>query len=483
MKKIIIGFLISAVLLFISCKEKKPEEIKASESVSMTIENETDISSKEEDELYEPFPVNFPDDWLRPDKTIRFMLEPGLKVSKKYYLKPPRDNGKTFAVGVCHYSSGISGNKNPCIILEPPEADKIDFTQADEKTAPEELQAILDYMFPEGNNCVIEYNSDYTNHGRKGAYVYRDSAFFDSFFTRDDPDYVSPREKENLEPMPLVEKGFSIDDYYRSNPYCTFGGLDIKDGKIIYKVGYTVKPDFDSEADTTEVNYQYTHIDGMPFIKMEKPFPKEFFSDYYYFGVDTNPDDKMLFLVCNTRDLGIQAVGITRANVPAFMIIEPRWLEMSGRTYKEESSHLVEKGGKEYPVTNLCDMDSETPWVEGVPGYGIGESFVLENTWGTVYKTLLIMNGFISYERPFLYKQNGRIKKIRVTGTRSGNEKVLDVLDTPHPQSVDISFITEPEDVRITIEEVYPGTKYDDTCIHFMINSLVEAVPYELSVK
>ncbi|MBP5441918.1 MAG: hypothetical protein IKI40_04500 [Treponema sp.] len=93
------------------------------------------------------------------------------------------------------------------------------------------------------------------------------------------------------------------------------------------------------------------------------------------------------------------------------------------------------------------------------------------------------MNGFISYERPFLYKQNGRIKKIRVTGTRSGNEKVLDVLDTPHPQSVDISFITEPEDVRITIEEVYPGTKYDDTCIHFMINSLVEAVPYELSVK
>ena len=128
-------------------------------------------------------------------------------------------------------------------------------------------------------------------------------------------------------------------------------------------------------------------------------------------------------------------------------------------------------------------MDSETPWIEGAQGYGIGESFIIENTWGTVYKTLLLMNGFISYEKPYLYKQNGRIKKIKVTGLNSGKEKVLDILDTPHPQSVDISFITEPEDVRVTIEDVYHGTKYEDTCIHFMITSLTEAVPYELSVK
>lgn len=475
MKKIILGFLISAVFLFISCKEKKSEEIKASESIPVT--NEIESVADENESIYQTFPVDFPARWVSSDGKTRFHLEPDLKFTKKYYLLPPYGLQNHFAVGFCHYSCGNDGKSNRRIILDPPEVGKIDFVESE--CPPEKQQAVIDYLFPKGEPCVIEYDNDYTDHGRKGAYVYKDSAFFDSFFTRDDPDYVIPSEKENLEPMPLVEKGFSIDDYYRTEVYCTFHGITISNGKIIYRI----REDSDEEGMPFEVNYQFTHIDGMPFIKMEKPFPKEFFSDYYYFGVDTNPDDKMLFLVCNTRDLGIQAVGITRANVPAFMIIEPRWLEMSGRTYKEESSHLVEKDGKEYPVTNLCDMDSETPWVEGVPGYGIGESFVLENTWETVYKTLLIMNGFISYEKPFLYKQNGRIKKIRVTGMVSGKEKVLDVLDTPHPQSVDISFITEPEDVRIMIEEVYPGTKYDDTCIHFMINSLVEAVPYELSVK
>ena len=475
-KKLWFILLCISIVLFISCKEKKANETKESESISVT--NEIESVTDENVSMYETFPVGFPDDWLRPDKTIRFRLEPGLKFTKKYYLMPPTHNGKSFAVGICHYSSGKNGNGSPCIILEPPEPEKIDFTQTEQST-PEELQAILDYMFPEGKNCVIEYKKDYTDQDRKGAYVYRESVFFDSFFTRLIPDYVSPSEKENLEPMPLIEKGFSIEDFYIVNLSCTFDIITLEDGKIIYDICK------DSEEDKTNytVNYQFTHIDGMPFIKMEKAFPKEFLEANLYYGEDVNPDDKFLFLVCNTRNLGIQAVGITRTDNPDLLIIEPRWLEMSGRTYKEESSHLVEKGGKEYPVTNLCKMSSETPWVEGVPGYGIGESFVIENTWATVYKTLLIMNGYISYERPFLYKQNGRIKKIRVTGMVSGKEKVLDVLDTPHPQSVDISFITEPEDVRITIEEVYPGTKYDDTCIHFMINSLVEAVPYELSVK
>ena len=294
---------------------------------------------------------------------------------------------------------------------------------------------------------------------------------------------ASAKETETKEPMPVVDMGFSFEKYYTTSLSCTFGGMDIKDGKIAYTAGTTTAPDSDSEKMPTEVTYEFTHIDGMPFIKMEKPFPKEFLSDYVNYGTDAKPDNKMLFLVCKTKELGIQALGITRANDSDFMIIEPRWMEMSSRIYKDETSHFIEKNGVEYPVKNLCKMDSETPWAEGATGHGIGESFVLENTWGTVYKTLLIMNGYISYERPYLYKENGRIKKIKVAGVKSGKEKILDVLDTPHPQSVDIGFITEPEDLRITIEDVYPGTKYEDTCIHFMITSMDEVVPYELSIK
>ena len=370
MKKIILGFLISAVLLFISCKEKKREEIKASESISVT--NEIESAPDESESMYKTFPVGFPSRWVSSDGKTRFALEDGLKYTKKYYLLPPYGIQKHFAVGLCHYSCGNDGKSDRRIILDPPEVGKIDFVESE--CSPEKQQAVIDYLFPKGEPCVIEYDNDYADGGRKGAYVYKDSAFFDSFFTRDDPDYVCPSEKENLEPMPLVEKGFSIDDYYRTEVYCTFHGITISNGKIIYRI----REDSDEEGMPFEVNYQFTHLDGMPFIKMEKPFPKEFLEANLYHGQDVNPDDKMLFLVCNTRDLGIQAAAITQGVNSSYMIIEPRWLEMSGRTYKEESSHLVEKGGKEYPVTNLCDMDSETPWVEGVPGYGIGESFVLK---------------------------------------------------------------------------------------------------------
>ena len=92
------------------------------------------------------------------------------------------------------------------------------------------------------------------------------------------------------------------------------------------------------------------------------------------------------------------------------------------------------------------------------------------------------MNGYISYEKPYLYKQNGRVKKIKVTGVNSGKSKVLDVLDTPHPQTVDISFLNEPEDIRVEIADVYKGTKYDDTCIHYMITYIKEVIPYENSI-
>ena len=461
--------------LFISCNGKKTGIINGSESIPVT--NEIGAAADESESMYKTFPVGFPSRWVSSDGKTRFALEDGLKYTKKYYLLPPYGLQNHFAVGLCHYSCGSDGKSDRRIILDPPEVGKIDFVESE--CPPEKQQAVIDYLFPKGEPCVIEYDNDYADGGRKGAYVYKDSAFFNSFFSRDDPDYVSPSKIEDLEPIPLVEKGFSIERSYIVDLYCTFDTLDLSEGKIMYNIG----EDIGEDGIPFEVNYQFTHIDGMPFIKMEKAFPKEFLEANLYHGENVNPDDKMLFLVCNARNLGVQAVGFTRGVNPSYMIIEPRWYEMSGRVYKEETSHLVEKDGKEYPVTNLCKMSSETPWVEGVPGYGIGESFVIENTWATVYKTLLIMNGYISYERPFLYKQNGRIKKIRVTGMVSGKEKVLDVLDTPHPQSVDISFITEPEDVKVTIEEVYPGTKYEDTCIHFMINSLVEAVPYELSIK
>ncbi len=92
---------------------------------------------------------------------------------------------------------------------------------------------------------------------------------------------------------------------------------------------------------------------------------------------------------------------------------------------------------------------------------------------------ILIMNGYISARNPHLYEENGRIKKIEVKGVKSGKKKVFLIKDTPHPQSVDINFLNKLEDVKITILDVYKGTKYQDTCIHFMIFWRDKIIPWE----
>ena len=52
-----------------------------------------------------------------------------------------------------------------------------------------------------------------------------------------------------------------------------------------------------------------------------------------------------------------------------------------------------------------------------------------------------------------------------------------DVLDTPHPQTIDISELNSNEDLKITILEVYEGEKYNDTAIHFLVTYKYEIIP------
>lgn len=128
--------------------------------------------------------------------------------------------------------------------------------------------------------------------------------------------------------------------------------------------------------------------------------------------------------------------------------------------YKDCTSYLKE-GKKEYTIDNLSEIRIDSPWVEGVAENGEGEGFTIEGN----APFLLIVNGFISVQKPYLYEQNSRIKTIRVTGSKSGNTKVLEIIDTPNPQTVDISFLEKDDDTIIRIDSVYEGSKYQDTCI------------------
>lgn len=274
---------------------------------------------------------------------------------------------------------------------------------------------------------------------------------------------------------------------YDPDLYSTIHYFSINDNEINYKY------ESDTIKEERTAGYKLIHKDGLLFLQMTEKFPYSIASYYE----DAATSDLLLVLAGNQKEK-LDKTIYSRGRVLFFAeskgfeqygcFITP-YLKFNGeigRRYSDCTSFLKE-GKIEYKVENLCNCKPGTPWVEGVSGDGIGEGFIITfpsvNTSENLYPYLLIMNGYISYDKPYLYKQNNRIKKIKVTGVTSGKSKILDVLDTPHPQTVDISFITEPEDVRVEIAEVYKGTKYDDTCINFCVTYPFEVIPYENSVK
>ena len=133
---------------------------------------------------------------------------------------------------------------------------------------------------------------------------------------------------------------------------------------------------------------------------------------------------------------------------------------------ESESSALIENNHI-YSATKFNSIEI-SPWVEGVNGYGIGESIsfsVLKNS------ELYISIGFLDYNRPWLYKQNSRPKKIRIYINNNFFTET-ELKDTPNFQKLNIQEGLMEQRinlVKIEITEVYKGSKYDDTCINMII--------------
>ena len=280
---------------------------------------------------------------------------------------------------------------------------------------------------------------------------------------------------ESVEPVHVMQfteedRYFSLNGRYNCTVSSGLARIDILNDTLTY-IHNEEKPD-------TEQKISFINKNGIDYIQLSKKFPKELTTDYIYGdSKDIETDEKILFLAGKTEKLGTFLYAYTKG-FDTSSFTNNRTDELYYCLFKDASSCLSENG-KEYPLENLYKRSLETPWVEGVPGDGIGEGFTLTFNGGSVDPTLLLMNGYISFDKPYLYEQNNRIKKIKVKGLTSGKEKILDVIDTPHPQTVDISFITDKEDIRVEIAEVYKGTKYDDTCLQYCNAYLETIIPYK----
>ena len=224
------------------------------------------------------------------------------------------------------------------------------------------------------------------------------------------------------------------------------------DGFFFYKNSVLKIDTYDTpDIETSKLNGEYTYN-----IRTEKKI--------MYLEIKNEKLKETFMILVNKEMIILYKKGRTEPYWKGYNTRESERLYRFGDKRTKASSELKE-GDKVYAVSNLWTLESGKPWVEGVKGNGIGE--YIENTING--KTIYIFSGYVDVEKPYLYEQNSRPKRISVeTPTQT---LYYDLKDTPNPQKIEISekdYINDYK-VRITILEVYPGTKYEDTCINSII--------------
>lgn len=133
-----------------------------------------------------------------------------------------------------------------------------------------------------------------------------------------------------------------------------------------------------------------------------------------------------------------------------------------------------------YPAWYLNDGDYMTPWVEGKKDAGIGEKITYSFKGPCLVTHILIVNGFRKSEKT--YTENCRLKKIAlyVDGKLQGTYELPDkpfslAMNSNILETGDLLPLSEkrglyPEQsLEIEILEVWPGSKYLDTCVSEII--------------
>lgn len=130
----------------------------------------------------------------------------------------------------------------------------------------------------------------------------------------------------------------------------------------------------------------------------------------------------------------------------------------------EASSELQTKNSGVMSIANALDGVLLTSWQEGVSGYGEGETITLTLDGTQTVDHIMLANGNMKNQES--YEQNGRIKTFSVWSDLSEEPQVYQIDDVYdlEGQWVWLDPI-EANQITIRIDEVYGGSKYNDTCI------------------
>ena len=124
------------------------------------------------------------------------------------------------------------------------------------------------------------------------------------------------------------------------------------------------------------------------------------------------------------------------------------------------SSVLASRDGRHGPQ-HLSGGSGEGAWCEGVPGHGAGETITEHLKPAMAVSTMVIVNGY--NKSPTTFRENGRVKRARLE-TSGGHLREITLNDSGDAQHIQFPS-SRVSWIRLTILDVYPGAKYQDTCM------------------
>jgi hypothetical protein len=109
---------------------------------------------------------------------------------------------------------------------------------------------------------------------------------------------------------------------------------------------------------------------------------------------------------------------------------------------------------------------SHVPWVEGTFGKGIGESITID--FDKTIDGFSILNGFVDIEKTRLYKENSRIKKLTILDLENHEKQIVEFEDRVYFKLIE--FDKSTTQIKLIINDIYPGSKYSDTCVSAIVD-------------
>lgn len=126
------------------------------------------------------------------------------------------------------------------------------------------------------------------------------------------------------------------------------------------------------------------------------------------------------------------------------------------------SSVLAPQSGNRYGPENLFDGNPRTAWCEGVAGNGVGQTITLSWAPTQRWRSLFVHNGYQKSDKAF--HDNARPRRLRVE-TDDGVVADITLADRFGEQTVSLPRWSDSRRVRLTLLDVYPGRRWQDTCL------------------